>query len=200
MNTFILDYDPAVAARFHCNKHVVKMILESAQMMCAAHWIHLLESQGKTISDFKRIKDAQQWAFENTPEDLQPPWKMSHVRHPCTIWTAKNVANYSWQLRLCEGLLLEYTRRYGKRHKTELEAKWLRKNLPVNILDQSLTNFPVCMKEEYKIFKEPGMIDVVASYKNYYIKDKVRFAKWEPRATTPEWFSEGVKNEQRRLE
>ena len=194
MNTFILDYDPSVAAKFHCNKHVVKMILESAQMLCAAHWAHLLRSEGKTISDFKRIRDAQTWAFENTPKSLQPPWKMAHMRHPCTVWTSENISNYSWQLRLCESLLDEYTRRYQKQHKTEVEAKWLKKNYPVNIPDEPLSNFPVCMKEEYKIFKEQGIVDVVASYKNYYVKDKVRFAKWEPRSVTPTWFLEGVQN------
>lgn len=194
MNTFILSQDPVEAARYHCNKHVVKMILESAQMLCAAHWIHLLKHEGKTIRDFKRVRDAQQWAYDNTPEELQPPWKMSHMRHPCTIWTAENVSNYAWQLRLCEALLAEYTKRYdGKRHKTTTEAKWLRKNYPVNMLEASLTDFPVCMKEEYKIFREPGIVDVVESYKNYYIKDKVRFAKWEPRAMTPEWFKKGIK-------
>ena len=194
MNTFVLSRDPVEAARFHCNKHVVKMILESAQMLCAAHWIHLLKKEGKAIGDFKRVRDAQQWAYENTLQDLQPPWKMSHMRHPCTVWTAENVSNYSWQLRLCEALLQEYTRRYdGKIHKTNLEAKWLRKNYPIDIRDDGLSNFPVCMKEEYKVFKEPGIVDVVASYKNYYIKDKVRFAKWEPRSTTPEWFKKGTK-------
>lgn len=192
MNTFVLSLDPKEAARFHCNKHVVKMILESAQMLCAAHWLHLLESKGKTLKDFKRIRDAQQWAYENTPQDLQPPWKMSHLRHPCTVWTAENISNYSWQLRLCQSLLEEYTVRYNKRHKTETEAKWLAKNIPVNISNDYLTPFPVCMKEEYKVFKEPGIVDVVESYKNYYVKDKVRFAKWEPRSTTPEWFKKGI--------
>jgi len=192
MNTFILSLDPKEAARFHCNKHVVKMILESAQMLCAAHWLHLLESKGKTLKDFKRIRDAQQWAYENTAKDLQPPWKMSHLRHPCTVWTAENISNYNWQLRLCQSLLEEYTMRYDKRHKTETEAKWLAKNIPINISNDYLTPFPVCMKEEYKVFKEPGIVDVVESYKNYYVKDKVRFAKWEPRSTTPEWFKKGI--------
>jgi len=197
MNTFILSLDPKEAARFHCNKHVVKMILESAQMLCAAHWLHLLKSEGKTLKDFKRIRDAQQWAYENTPKELHPPWKMSHLRHPCTIWTAENVSNYSWQLSLCQSLLEEYSKRYGKTHKTTAEAKWLAKNYPLNISDSYLTGFPVCMKDEYKVFKSQGIVDVVASYKNYYIKDKVRFAKWEPRATTPEWFKKGIQNEQR---
>ena len=46
------------------------------------------------------------------------------------------------------------------------------------------------MKEEYKVGDDP-----IQSYRKYYIKDKVRFAKWEPRAKTPDWFLQGVANE-----
>jgi hypothetical protein len=198
MNIFVLSKDPQEAARFHCNKHVVKMILESSQMLCTSHWMHLLESKGKKLTDFKRVRDAQQWLFENTPKEAQPPWKMSHVRHPCTIWTNKNISNYMWHLNLCESLLTEYTLRYKKNHKSEVVAKWLRKNIPVNIESAELTNFVVCMKDEYKIYQEDSRLDPVASYRNYYLKDKVRFAKWEPRANTPSWFKEN-KNEQRRF-
>ena len=193
MNTFILSKDPKEAALFHCNKHVCKMILESAQMLCAAHWIHLLKAEGKDVNSFKRIRDAQAWAYENTPARLQPPWKLSHPRHPCTIWTSENVNNYNWQLSLCESLLDQYTDRYGgKHHKTEVEAKWLRENKPLNMSEDSLTDFPVCMKDDFKMYKADGIIDVVASYRNYYIKDKVRFAKWEPKSSTPAWFIKGV--------
>ena len=194
MNIFILSRDPQESARFHCNKHVVKMILESAQMLCTAHWIHLLESKGKKISDFKRVKDAQQWAFENTPKENQPPWKMSHIRHPCTIWTNKNISNYVWHLKLCESLLSEYKTRYKKNHKSEDVANWLRKNFPINMKSSPLSDFPVCMKEEYKVYQSVDTIDPVGSYRNYYLKDKVRFAKWEPLAKTPDWFKE-IKNE-----
>jgi len=190
MNIFVLSKDPQEAARFHCNKHVVKMILESSQMLCTSHWMHLLESKGKKLTDFKRVRDAQQWLFENTPKEAQPPWKMSHVRHPCTIWTNKNISNYMWHLNLCESLLTEYTLRYKKNHKSEVVAKWLRKNIPVNIESAELTNFVVCMKDEYKIYQEESRLDPVASYRNYYLKDKVRFAKWEPHANTPIWFKE----------
>ena len=190
MNIFVLSKDPQEAARFHCNKHVVKMILESSQMLCTSHWMHLLESKGKKLTDFKRVRDAQQWLFENTPKEAQPPWKMSHVRHPCTIWTNKNISNYMWHLNLCESLLTEYTLRYKKNHKSEVVAKWLRKNIPVNIESAELTNFVVCMKDEYKIYQEDSRLDPVASYRNYYLKDKVRFAKWEPHANTPSWFKE----------
>lgn len=195
MNTFVLSLDPNKAARFHCNKHVVKMILESAQMLCAAHWIHLLKSHNKTVNVFKRIRDAQQWAYEHTAKELQPPWKMSHLRHPCTIWTAENISNYKWQLSLCQALLAEYSIRYQRNHKTEHEAKWLAKNMPAGISNSYLSDFPVCMKDEYKVADEHGIINVVESYRNYYIKDKVRFAKWEPRASMPMWFKKGIKNE-----
>jgi len=194
MNTFVLSYDPKEAASFHCNKHVVKMILESAQMLCAAHWTHLLKKEGKSISDFKRIKDAQAWAYEHTPTALQPSWKMSHMRHPCTVWTGENISNYAWQLSLCESLIEEYTKRYGRIHKSTTVATWLRQNLPIEIEEKSLSNFPVCMREEYKVYNEQGIIDVVESYRNYYLRDKVRFAKWEPRSNTPVWFKEGIKN------
>ena len=195
MNTFILSMDTKEAAKFHCNKHVVKMILESAQMLCTAHWLHLLEHSNKKMSDFKRVKDAQAWLYENTDPVLQPPWKLTHARHPCTLWTAANVSNYTWQLNLCKSLLIEYEQRYRRVHKTTKEAKWLGQNIPINIQNSALSDFPVCMKEEYKVYKDCDRIDVVASYRNYYIKDKVRFAKWEPRSKIPSWFLKGISNE-----
>ena len=55
MNIFILDQIPKKAAEYHCDKHVVKMILESAQMKSTAHWMHLLWREKKTLKDFKRV-------------------------------------------------------------------------------------------------------------------------------------------------
>ena len=82
-------------------------------------------------------------------------------------------------------LLFQYTKRYEKIHKSASVYKWLFNNLPLNFPQNTRTPFPICMKDEYKISE-----DVVECYKNYYIKDKVRFAKWEPRATTPKWYKE----------
>ena len=79
MNIFVLDRDPELAAKYHCDKHVVKMVLESAQMMCAAHWMSHLRKNDLSLSDFKRVRDAQQWLFENMPSQDQPPWKLSHA-------------------------------------------------------------------------------------------------------------------------
>ena len=58
MNIFILDKNPKIAAEYHCDKHVVKMILESAQMLSTTHWLQSLELFNKKMSDFKRVRDA----------------------------------------------------------------------------------------------------------------------------------------------
>ena len=67
MNIFVLDETPKKSAEYHCDKHVVKMILESGQMMCTSHWLHLLSNYyNGEITDFKRVKDIQASLFENT--------------------------------------------------------------------------------------------------------------------------------------
>ncbi len=190
MNIFVLDRDPQVAALHHCNKHVVKMIIETGQMLSTAHWVLWLEELGKTRDDFKLVRDMQSYLRENVPKDKQPEWKMTHQNHPCSVWVRETVANYFWTVRLMRSLLDQYTKRYKKRHKSEWNYKWLLKNVPPGIHDGYLSPHPVCMREDYKIYDEDGRISVVKSYKNYYILDKSRFAKWEPRAETPKWYKE----------
>lgn len=89
MNIFVLDRDPTQAARWHCNKHVVKMIVESAQMLSTA------------------------W-----PADVAL-YRRTHYNHPCSVWTRASLANYYWLCELALTLCEEYTLRYGKTHKTE---------------------------------------------------------------------------------
>ena len=170
------------------------MILEAGQMLCAAHWMSWLDHFGKTRSDFKLMRDVKEYLKVNVPQDKQPPWGLTHVNHPCTIWTRQSLENYSWHLELMSCLLWEYTRRYNKTHKSTALQKWLLHNTPLSFPSQGKTPFPICMKEEYRVGDDP-----IQSYRKYYIKDKVRFAKWEPRAEIPDWFVTGVKNEQRKV-
>jgi hypothetical protein len=186
LNIFILDTDPKKAAEYHCDKHVVKMILESCQMLSTAHWIKLLENNGKNIADFKKMKILKEYLYENTDKKLQPPYKLTHHRHPCTIWTHQTKQNYEWHLSLLYHLCKEYTLRYKKTHKSEQYYKWFKDNLPVNIDNDKLQQFPICMKEEYKISKDP-----VVCYKFYYIFDKSRFAKWKY-TKIPVWYKKGL--------
>lgn len=90
MNIFVLDTSPKLAAEYHCDKHVVKMILESAQLLCSA--LHL--------------------------NGVEAPYRLTHKNHPCAIWTRESRENYEWLLDLTYRLCEEYTHRYGKVHKT----------------------------------------------------------------------------------
>ena len=92
MNIFYLDKCPDKAARLQYNKHVVKMILESAQMLCAAH--HVLGSK------------------------LDIPYKQAHLNHPSTVWTRQSRSTYMWLYNHMMALGDEYTKRYGKTHLT----------------------------------------------------------------------------------
>mgnify|MGYP004364272835 FL=1 len=91
-----------------------------------------------------------------------------------------------------ESLLTQYTVRYEKKHRTHYVFEWLREHYPPGIADGYLTNHPVCMKDEYKVYDSYGNVSAVDSYKKYYILDKSRFAKWEPHATTPKWYEKGL--------
>ena len=193
MNMFILDAQPQKAAEYHCNKHVVKMILEAGQMLCAAHWMSWLDHFGTKRSEFRLMRDVKQFLKANVPQGKQPPWGLTHVNHPCTVWTRQSVENYNWHLELMSCLLSEYTKRYNKIHKSTTVYQWLLSNKPMSFPTNTKTPFPICMKEEYKVGDDP-----IQSYRKYYIKDKVRFAKWEPRAVTPGWFITGVNNEKRK--
>jgi hypothetical protein len=183
MNIFILDIDPPTAAKYHCDKHVCKMILESGQMLCTAHWVKWLEKLGKTRSDFRLVRDIQNYLFQNIPENSQPPWKLTHMNHPCSIWTRESYSNYAWHLDLMRNLLSEFGDRYNKKHKSWDVLSWLEMNKPPGLSTRkNLSPFPICMKEEYKISKDP-----VECYREYYLKDKVRFAKWK-NGNIPDWW------------
>jgi hypothetical protein len=144
MNIFFLDLDPKKAAEYHCNKHVVKMIIETAQLLYAAHW--LLET-------------------ENMPSNA---YKLSHKNHPCAVWVRQSLENYHWLCCLGWWLCKEYRFRYGdKTHKTEAHILWLLNNHP-KYTDFDFTDPPQAMPDEYKDSS------VVTAYRNYYIEDKMK--------------------------
>lgn len=186
MNIFILDQSPQIAAEYHCDKHVVKMILESAQMLSTAHWLQALKMFNKEISDFKRVRDAKEFLYANLKESMHPPYKITHVRHPCTIWTTESMENYVWHVKLLFYLCGEYTKRYGKIHKTAQYIKWFVDNRPYQIPKTGMTPFKICMLDDYKVSADP-----VECYKEYYIKDKSRFAKWKL-GNIPQWYLNGL--------
>ena len=148
MNVFFLDTKPDTAAEMHCDKHVVKMIIEYGQLLSTAH----------------RILDG---------DDAHPDlYKVAHKNHPSTIWTRSSIQHYDWLFRLFRMVNVEYTLRYNKFHLTWKKLGKLLENAPKNIEDNGWTDPPQCMPD---YCKKP---DTVEAYRNYYLQEKASFAKW----------------------
>ena len=182
MNIFILDTDPVVAAQSQCDKHVVKMVTESAQMLSTAHRVldgaieKRLSSSGKTIGDY--------WALPDSREHVL--MRAVHMKHPCTVWTMQSAHNYNWHYEHYCALSEEYSHRYGKQHGAfyNNEIGQALKKLPQNISVAGLTQFPLAMKQFPQCIVED---DIVQSYQNFYREAKADFAKWT-RREIPAWY------------
>ena len=125
MNIFYLHRDPVKAARIQYNKHVVKMILESAQMLCTAHHHY---DNGDNV-----------------------PYKKAHYNHPSTIWCRQNSHQYMWLYKHMLSLGEEYAKRYNKTHSTFTKCKEVLKHLPLGMPVGTFTEPPQCMPDEYKV-------------------------------------------------
>ena len=148
MNIFYLDECPKKSAQLQYNKHVVKMILESAQMLCTAH--HVLGSPTMNIG-----------------EDVDIPYKMAHKNHPSTVWVRESIYHYDWLWNHMMALGNEYTKRYGKTHLSitkmnDYEMYWA----PLDMPSPEFKQPPQCMPDEYK--DECS----IQAYWNYYIAEK----------------------------
>jgi len=124
LNIFYLHEDPRKAAEYQYNKHVVKMILESAQMLCTAH--HHFDN-GDNV-----------------------PYKKAHYNHPSTIWVRKHTGNYYWLYNHMIALGDEYTRRYGKTHLSITKCKEPLFSHPQGMKEKWHEQPPQCMPDKYK--------------------------------------------------
>jgi hypothetical protein len=106
MNIFFLHFDPKTCAQMHCDKHIVKMALETSQLLCGAHHMTMKSTVYK------------------------PEYKLSHKNHPCSKWVRTSLSNYKWLCELGIEICMEYTYRYGKIHKCQKIIEDLSKNLP----------------------------------------------------------------------
>jgi len=151
MNIFVVDNDPVVAATMLCDKHVVKMIVETAQMLCTVG-----RSNGH-----------------------QTKYRSTHARHPCTLWAGESKQNWDWLIKHGLSMCEEYTRRYGRRHKTHDVIESL-SNLPIKLPNKGLTPFAQAMPDKYKSH------DPIEAYRNYYKGEKSGFAQWK--TSPPLWW------------
>ena len=162
MNIFFLDERPDKCAEMHNDKHCVKMILESAQMLSTAH----------------RILDE---------DDAHPDlYKIAHKNHPSTIWVRSSKQHYDWLFRLFRMLSAEYSIRYSdhnfKVHKTWDKLGKILETAPKNIVDNGFVPPPQCMPDHCK---KPNTID---AYRNYYMIEKANISTWKY-TNTPKWWT-----------
>ena len=156
MNIFYLDPSPRRAVDFMSDKHIVKMVLESAQLLCTAHQI--LDS--------------------NTHIDGVELYKVAHKNHPSSIWVRSNIHHYNWLYEHFVELSNEYTQRYKKTHTTYSKLSHVLSKAPRNIPSKPFELPPQCMPDKYK------HKSTVKAYLTYYAheklfnnSDKKRFAR-----------------------
>jgi len=178
MNIFVVNNDPVCAAQELCDKHVVKMIVESGQMLSTAHRV-LDGVEYYSMSKGTRPRKIKRWHLNDARERIL--WKASFVNHPCTLWTMATDGNYQWHANHAYALCKEYSRRYGKIHSSEILIEYLNYNLPKNIKSGELTPFAQAMPDKYK------SADAVTSYRSYYNGEKTKFAVWNY-TETPDWY------------
>ena len=141
MNIFVLSLCPKQCAKFTNDKHVVKMILESAQMLCTTHHLCCINPDSNI-------------------------YKIAHKNHPCTIWTRETKANYSWLYLLFRELCKEYTYRYLKIHKCETKLMNILNNIPELIPEGNMTIF----KQFFMTIGVQWLhIDIIIDLNNFFL-------------------------------
>mgnify|MGYP000968562404 CR=1 FL=1 len=188
MNIFILDNDPVKAAQLQCDKHVVKMIVESAQMLSTAH--RLLDGKVEKRPSKSGKRMVNYWRHPDKHLEISL-YAAVHTGHPCTVWSMVSSENYKWHYEHFIALCDEYRFRYGKIHMTDVRLRHVLEQLPKNIPDGPLTKQPLAMQSNPECMFE----DVVRSYRAFYQTKQERFKMAWTKRNIPEWFNVKPKSE-----
>jgi hypothetical protein len=165
MNIFFLHTNPRKCARWHCDKHVVKMLLETCQLLYSCHW--LINPSGVSLAPPCKNGTAG--------------YKLAHKNHPCAKWVRMSLSNYKWLTTLGLELLREYKFRFnGKEHACGPHIEWLDTHPPIGLEDLGWYEPLLAMPDIYK----NG--DSVSSYRRYYNGAKQKILQWSGRHI-PHW-------------
>lgn len=176
MNIFYLDHDVRKCAEMHNDKHVVKMILEYAQLLSTAHRIiDGAVSFGVSQSGRKKVI----YVLADNRDPIL--YSATHINHPSAVWVRQSDKNYDWLFALFQALMDEYTHRYGKVHACSKLEMYLAR-VPEGIPQKPFTEPTPAMPDDVKVLN-----DSVASYRNYYIQNKTHLANWKKR-DVPDWY------------
>lgn len=178
MNIFYLSESPEQCAEWMVDKHCVKMILETAQLLSTAHRV----LDGNLTITEKNGRKKKIWILPDLRNERL--YGATHINHPSAIWARKTSGNYDWLYQHLLALLKEYTYRYDKEHKVEtsgmVHSLYFK---PFFIERGECTVMPSCMDAEYKISEDPVM-----NYRNYYKIGKAHLHNWK-RRNPPEWIA-----------
>ena len=166
MNIFYLDINPTTSAQMLCDKHIPKMLLESCQMLSTA----VRELRG----------------------DDEHLYKKAHPKHPSTLWVQGNDYNFTWLYEHASSIAKEYTKRYGKIHKSSRILKYIRRKYHDLLKVNSSLHLtpPQCMPDNYKNARmgvDGNKFATRNAYRKFYIGEKSRFAKWEKGTPMPDF-------------
>ena len=163
MNIFFLDKTPELSAQYLCDKHIPKMLLESAQMLSTAVRKYEEETNGVPLAE--------------------PIYKSAYPNHPMTKWVGETKGNFNWALENAIYIHEEYRFRFNKNHKSyKVIQNIIDFELDAHLPEGDITTPPQCMPDEYRDK------NYVTAYRKYYNTDKKYFAKWEKGREQPEWF------------
>jgi hypothetical protein len=156
MNIFTTNICPIISARNLDDKRLIKMVLESAQLLSSA-------------------------IFLNRDIIYDDIYKPTHLKHPCTIWTALNRANWNWLFFHFQALCQEYTYRFNKKHKTASLLVTLAQYTECLIKTDVITPFPNCTKSQTLQVDFTSISNVHDAYQQYLV------AKWLNDKSKPHW-------------
>jgi hypothetical protein len=181
MNIFILDKHPVKAAQLQCDKHIPKMVVESAQMLSTAH--RMLDGEIDKRPSKSGKTYVKYWKLPDYREDIL--YKAVHTSHPCTVWTMNTNTNYLWHYEHFTALCDEYTYRYGKVHATDNLLREPLSVMPTNIEYGEMTPFALAMKSNPEcMFPDTP----VKSYRMFYQTKQKRFKMVWAKREIPNWF------------
>ena len=167
MNIFWFDNDPVVAAKAQPDKMLVKMVLETAQVLSGVH----------------RFLDGDEGYA-----DAYNLYKLTHKNHPSSIWARESSENYLWLYNHFIALCEEYTERYERIHLSEQKLRDGLSQIPFNISIGEMTTPAQAMPEVYK------HDDPVVAYRRYCIHEK-HYAQWNVvPGSKPDWWCKDLYN------
>jgi len=162
MNRFIIAHLPQEIAQSLCDKHVVKMVLEEAQMLCT-----VVRKANPEFADEHNL------------------YRLAHANHPCTLWAGTTRSNYMYSFRLWNHIASEYKYRYGKVHASQRHLDAIRKGAKF-VPEGELTAHPECFSDRTDL--KTGEFWPVDSYRKFYQTKQHRFKMTWTNRDVPYWF------------